>query len=81
MTNIAKHAGATNVKVTLSRSKEMITLTVKDDGKGFEPSTVDSIRSLGLLSMHERAYSVGGELVVLGQPDVGTTITASTPLE
>ncbi|MCH8011703.1 MAG: PAS domain S-box protein [Candidatus Marinimicrobia bacterium] len=81
LTNISRHAGATNVKVTLKRSQEMMSLTVQDDGQGFKPSKVDSIKSLGLLGMHERAYSVGGELVLSSQPDVGTKITASIPLD
>lgn len=80
LTNIIKHADATRLKVTLYNSGDLITLTIKDNGKGFKPSKVDSTSSLGLLSMHERAYSVGGELIILGEPGIGTKITVSIPI-
>ena len=75
LTNVVRHARATNVYVTLSECNEEITLKVRDNGCGISSSQVSNIRSLGLLGMRERAMVWGGNVKIHGYPDEGTTVT------
>jgi signal transduction histidine kinase len=75
LTNIVRHAEATQVYVTLSHSSEIITLQVRDNGCGISSEQVASLRSLGLLGMRERAMVWGGNVQILGVPNSGTTVT------
>jgi signal transduction histidine kinase len=75
LTNIVRHAGATEVCVTLSQFNESITLQVKDNGCGISPQEVSNLRSLGLLGMRERAMVWGGNVQIHGVPNGGTTVT------
>lgn len=83
LTNVVRHAAATSVTVTLSVSRDpgSITLTVADDGAGFDPAT-RGIRAhrLGLTSMAARAARHGGSTRVESSPGAGTTVTAEVPL-
>jgi len=74
LTNIVRHAGATEVYVALSYSNEYIVLQVKDNGCGVSPHQVSSLRSLGILGMRERAMAWGGDMQICGVPDGGTSI-------
>src|SRR5262249_52042837 len=60
LANVAKHADATRVGLTLSYMEDVVTLDVRDDGIGFEPT----VRGFGLTGMHQRVHGVGGELAV-----------------
>jgi signal transduction histidine kinase len=75
LTNVAKHAGATRVGLTLSYMEDLVTLDVRDDGVGFEASH----RGFGLTGMRQRVHGVGGELAVESTPGEGTAISASVP--
>jgi signal transduction histidine kinase len=75
LTNIVRHAGATEVCVTLTQFNESITLQVQDNGCGISPQEVSSLRSLGLLGMRERAMVWGGNVQIHGVPNGGTTVT------
>ena len=76
LNNIVKHARASQARICLQCDPDQLTLSVQDDGRGFEPSGVES-HHLGLRIMHERARAVGVHLSVESQPGQGTTITAS----
>lgn len=80
LTNVIRHAGATRVDVSLSRSGPAVVLRVADDGSGFD-AAARSIRSrrLGLVSMRERAEQVGGRLEIRSAPGSGTVVTARVP--
>jgi signal transduction histidine kinase len=79
--NVAKHANASSFAVELSRDDDMITLTINDDGSGFDVSARMTERgTLGLVSMKERALLVQGSLVVESKPGGGTKVCASIPL-
>lgn len=83
LTNVARHARATNVTVTLHRSQNGIRMTIEDDGQGFAPqelAPVNGQRHLGLISMRERAALAGGELEVYSAPGEGTSIEVRVPL-
>jgi two-component system sensor histidine kinase UhpB len=72
LANVARHAGATEVKVDLRTGTDGLELTVRDDGRGFE--THRSAQGLGLGGMAERARLVGGELTIDSQPGAGTQL-------
>lgn len=78
MTNIAKHSGAVNVSVLLKQDSERLSLTIEDDGCGFD-MLADAGRSrpgsgLGIRGMHERVSLVGGEMQIESSEQNGTTI-------
>jgi signal transduction histidine kinase len=79
--NVAQHAHASRVDVTLTRLDDEIILDVVDDGSGFDPGQLARARgerpSFGLLAMKERAVSLGGTLVVESGPGRGTSVVAS----
>jgi len=79
LSNIARHAQADAVKLSLSLSPEQVTLIVADNGRGFDTDTVSS-NAYGLTSMQGRLNEVGGTLKVASVPSAGTTVTAEVKL-
>jgi len=80
LTNVLRHARATNLYVKLGHSKQCFELEVKDDGVGITESQIKNDRSLGLLGMKERALLVGGEVRITGKEGSGTTVLVRVPL-
>lgn len=78
--NVARHAGATAVRVALARRADKLILEVSDDGGGITPEQASSPKSLGILGMRERALLLGGEFVVSGKPGGGTTASVQIPI-
>ena len=74
LTNVARHADATQVNVRLAREKDTLILEVHDNGKGINKEQLSANRSLGILGMRERALLLGGGLAISGAPGQGTTI-------
>lgn len=85
LTNVAKHAGASQVSVVIERPDGEVRLIVEDDGHGFDmPATGERARTerrLGLSGMRERAGLVGGTLEIESSPGTGTAIFVRLPLE
>lgn len=79
LANISKHAGATQVNVTLSWMPDAVLLDINDNGVGFEPSAVINT-GFGLDNMRRRVEALGGTLTIESEPDAGTTIVAELPL-
>ncbi len=79
LTNIARHSGATLVRVRLRESAGSVHLSIQDNGKGLPPS--DSIRkgAFGLIGMRARAHSSGGTLTIHSRPGNGATIEVAVP--
>ena len=75
--NALRHSGASEVSVTLSRTRSRVVLEVTDDGTGFDPALASS--GLGLASMRERAAAVGGVLRVSSAPGAGTKVRLAVP--
>jgi signal transduction histidine kinase len=69
LTNVVKHVNARRALVTIVEQRDLVTLTVQDDGRGFEPR--DHLSGLVLLGMRERAETLAGELVVESAPGRG----------
>ncbi len=80
LTNVARHAGARRVGVTLRQDTQMLSLDVRDDGRGITANELRGISSLGVVSLRERALACGGTLEILGVPGVGTTVSLRLPL-
>ena len=72
LTNIAKHAHATRVEVSLDRDGDHTVLHVEDNGRGFDTSAPRKGASFGLLGMRERAALLGGEIRIDSEPGKGT---------
>jgi PAS domain S-box-containing protein len=79
LTNVGKHARASEVEVTLIADTGMLTLTVRDDGCGIDGNARRS-GSLGLVNMSERARRIAGTLEVRGARGSGTRVTLVVPL-
>jgi signal transduction histidine kinase len=81
LTNVAKHANAGRADVWLVREPGAVSLTVRDDGRGFDPARISAAgRGMGLFSMRERAELVGGTLTLTSSPNGGTSIAVRIPL-
>jgi signal transduction histidine kinase len=80
LTNIARHANATRIDVSMQVDDGALILEVEDNGKGIEQSAMFSPKSLGLLGMRERALPFGGRVEISGVPDQGTKVRVSIPL-
>jgi signal transduction histidine kinase len=79
--NIAKHAGATSVHLTLSSSEENCSLRIEDNGQGFDPSEARRKNALGLISMRERARLVNGNFRIRSEYGKGTMLEVSVALK
>jgi PAS domain S-box-containing protein len=77
--NISKHAQATEVAISLVGRNDSIILTIMDNGRGFDSGQKRQV-GLGLDSMQERAYLIGGDFWVESQPGIGTVIEVLAPL-
>jgi signal transduction histidine kinase len=81
LTNVARHARATEATVRLEVDDGWLSLEVRDDGVGVSPETLARANSLGVLGMRERARIAGGDLEVAGAPGQGAAIRARLPLQ
>jgi PAS domain S-box-containing protein len=80
LTNVARHAHATLVKIALQVSAEELMLEVRDNGRGIEKTDLLSSTSLGLIGSRERAIACGGKLVIRGIRNHGTIALLRIPL-
>jgi signal transduction histidine kinase len=79
--NIAKHSGASKARIVLEHSGNHLRLTVSDTGKGFVRSEAVLGGGVGMLSMQERAISIGGNMTVTTSPGEGTEVSLTVPLQ
>ena len=79
--NVAKHAGTTEVSLTLAGGADRLSLTIRDGGAGFDARSVQGKGGLGLISMQERVRLVNGELSLKTRPGHGVLITIHVPLQ
>jgi PAS domain S-box-containing protein len=80
LTNIARHARATKVRVNLAKKGGKLELTIKDNGMGITKEKISDPKSLGLLGIQERVHFLGGDMDIKGIRNKGTTVTVSIAL-
>jgi PAS domain S-box-containing protein len=85
LTNIRRHAEASSAMIKLEFGGDAVTMTVSDNGKGFElPPRIEDLTvtsRLGIMGMHERARLLGGTLEIKSVPDKGTQVVTMVPLQ
>lgn len=81
LANIAKHAGASRVGVTLSFMDGCVTLDIRDDGVGFDPGDISREESFGLAAMRQRVEHVEGVLAIESAPGEGTAVSVRVPMD
>ena len=83
LANVAKHARAGRVGLTLSYLEDLVILDVRDDGAGFEPAarrpTGSPDGGFGLTGMRHRVQRLAGRLEIESQPGAGTVVSATVP--
>ena len=79
LTNVARHANATEVKVRLAEDNGCLTLEVQDNGRGVSDEHLSGCGSLGILGMRERARLLGGDLRIASAVGEGTTVMVRIP--
>lgn len=80
LTNVARHARAGHVLVSLARDGRLLRLSVEDDGVGFDVASSRASGGLGLFGIQERLSLVGGSLHIHSRPGKGTRVVAEVPL-
>ncbi len=84
ITNIARHASANNVILSVDYQESAISIEVEDDGQGFDTEAISfkagQVEGLGLLGMNERITLLGGKLGIESQPNSGTRLIIEVPL-
>ena len=78
LTNVVRHAAATQVTVSLTTQDDRLALCIRDNGAGFD--RVERSSGVGLVGMRERCLAIGGEFRLDSQAGQGTTLTVSVPL-
>ena len=79
LSNATRHAGARTVHVSVVEGRRRVTLSVTDDGGGFDPA-VRTGSGFGLVGMRERVRSIGGEVWIESERGRGTTVRVELPL-
>ena len=79
LTNIARHAAASKIRVTVATGPAELLLEVKDNGRGITPAQILDQKAWGLLGMQERARTFGGKITISGMPGKGTRVSLHVP--
>lgn len=78
LTNVARHANAKRVKVTLKMKEDHLVLNITDDGNGFNKQ-IENKHTLGILGMKERTFMMGGTYHIKSSPGKGTSVMVTIP--
>jgi PAS domain S-box-containing protein len=81
LNNVASHAKASSVAVSVAETHERLVVTVSDNGRGISDRALAGADSLGLIGMRERAALLGGTVDIRRRRPTGTTVTMTIPLE
>lgn len=81
LTNIARYANAGQVEASLDLEDDNIILSISDNGVGFNVEELIHKKTLGIIGMRERAVMIGGQFKIISQPNKGTTVLVTIPLE
>lgn len=80
LTNIVRHANASEVNVSLFINSEVIILNISDNGVGFNPETINKKKTLGILGMQERTLALGGSYKISSAEGQGTAVEVVIPV-
>jgi len=80
MTNIARHANASAVRIRLCEAHRVFTMDIHDNGRGITKTQLKDVSSIGLLGMREAVEPLGGTLSVSGRRGHGTHVVVRFPL-
>jgi signal transduction histidine kinase len=80
LTNVARHANATRVTVSLAERGAALALAVEDNGRGIREDEIDGRKSLGFLGLRERVLAFGGSIDAKGEEGKGTKVTVQIPM-
>jgi PAS domain S-box-containing protein len=80
LTNVIRHADASEVKIALRKEPGRVLLKISDNGKGIEEEQLSDSKAFGLIGMRERARSWGGDVKINGSPGKGTVVAVTIPL-
>ena len=80
LTNVARHAQAREVVISLQTDRCLLKVVVADNGRGFDMSLIGKASSFGLFGMRERMLALDGSLSIVSAPELGTTVTIELPL-
>jgi PAS domain S-box-containing protein len=81
LTNVARHAGAKNVRILLQKTGDKLIVEVRDDGRGITKKEINDLNSIGLTGMRERACAMEGNLEISGIRGKGTTVALHLSLD
>ena len=81
LTNVARHANATRVRISMRKRAGKLIFKIQDNGRGITEREISDPKSFGLLGIRERIYPWGGELKINGIPNRGTTLAVILPLK
>jgi NarL family two-component system sensor histidine kinase YdfH len=81
LANVARHAEASYVRITIHATDRKFHLAVQDDGKGFDTTEVSEENHFGLQNLHARARRMGGTLNIESEVNRGTTVYLVFPLK
>lgn len=80
LANVAKHAGASEVAVAINKAPDAVTLSVRDNGRGFSTAVPRKPQSLGLMGLRERVQLLEGSVIIKSSPEQGTCVDVHIPL-
>jgi signal transduction histidine kinase len=81
LTNVMRHAAASQVNVTVEKKGDTLVVEVRDNGIGIKEGRVFDSKSLGLIGIRERVLLLGGEAIVTGKPGEGTVVRVTLPMK
>jgi signal transduction histidine kinase len=79
--NVIRHAGASTVTIRLATIDHQLVLSIRDNGRGFNPEAGESQLGNGLRNIRDRARAIGGTLSIASRPGQGTTLSVHVPCE
>jgi PAS domain S-box-containing protein len=80
LTNIARHADASNVTMNLYRLNHELLIQIRDDGRGIKAEDMEKAESLGLIGMRERVWAMNGEITISSDEPPGTRVEIVVPI-
>jgi len=81
LNNAVKHAGATTILAQVMRQDSRLTITVEDNGKGFDKEQVDAMKTAGLRNIQSRVHYLRGQMDIQSAPGRGTSVHIECTIE